>query len=71
MAGWGVTNQTPVILPENLKIIRLKIYDKTQCKAGKAVETNNQVICAAVPGMLLQTPCQVITKSLKSNAQSK
>ena len=55
LAGWGVSSESPkVVHPENLKTLRVKIYEKSKCKAKPAIVKSNDYLCAGVPGMRLQ-----------------
>ena len=60
LAGWGVSSESPkVVHPENLKTLRVKIYEKSKCKAKPAIVKSNDYLCAGVPGMRLQAACRV------------
>ena len=59
LAGWGLSNETPPVQPENLKILHVKIYEKSKCVATPAIERSNEFICAGVPGKRFQAACDV------------
>ena len=62
VAGWGLSQETPKEQsPDNLKILRVKIFKKSDCRATPEIETNKQFICAGVPGKQFQATCLVNT----------
>ena len=61
MAGWGVSNDTPIIYPTKLKELQgLKIIDKAICEKEFIFLNLPQKICANVPGKQFQSPCKVL-----------
>ena len=54
LAGWGLSNETPPLQPENLKILRVKIYEKSKCVATPAIERSNEFICAVVAAQMVE-----------------
>ena len=65
VAGWGVSQEFPVrLLPENLKILRVKLYEKPRCRAAANIEQSKEYLCAGVPGMRFQSTCLVIFLSI-------
>ena len=60
VAGWGLSQEFPVMLqPENLKILHVKIYEKSKCRAGANIGQSKEYLCAGVPGVRFQSACVV------------
>ena len=60
VAGWGLSQEIPVILqPENMKILHVKIYEKSKCKNDANIVQSKEYLCAGVPGMRFQAACVV------------
>ena len=59
-AGWGLSQLVPdEVSPDKLKILKVKIFEKSKCKAGPLIERSKEYICATVPGVQNQSTCMV------------
>ena len=64
VAGWGRSKDSPVIeRPEKLKILDVKVQDRTMCKYHPKVKMSPEYICAGLPGQILQSVCKVTSGS--------
>ena len=59
-AGWGLNQDVPKQLQsEKLKILRVKIFEKSKCKANPVIQKSNEFVCAGVQGKQFHATCEV------------